>query len=260
METRLAPVQSAAARALCNRSDSGERSHASARSHSPALARQRIETRGGSCHQGRRDLGRHRHVRALEAAERTERCELDVPQQLRPEQWRADAEVEPDVGPPSKVVGVRWLGRVLVGFGHDRRDVIDARVLRPRDLQPHPVADCDPIPVARRAPPMQTGGNSGVQVVISRAVLKDPVAHRRHSKGGAERNGLPALSASGRGEPEMPIIGDCRGIWRVRSTTSSVPPRPGSPEAPPACGRAPPRHSSPPEYRSSRTVCSADRP
>src|SRR5262250_1522029 len=95
---------------------------------SPALARQELQARVGPRGQGRRDVRRHRHVRALEAAERAERSELDVLEQLRPEQRRADAVVEPDVGPPPEVRGVGWLNGVLIRLGYDRRDVVDARV------------------------------------------------------------------------------------------------------------------------------------
>src|SRR5215472_6691669 len=95
---------------------------------SPVLAWQGFQARGGSRGQCRGDVWRHWHVRALEAAEWAERSELDVLEQLRPEQWRADAVVEPDVGPPPAVCRVGWLNGVLVGLGHDRRGVVDARV------------------------------------------------------------------------------------------------------------------------------------
>ena len=134
--------------------------------------------RRGSRGQGRGDFRWHRHVRALEAAERPERSELNVLDQLRPEQRRADAVVEPDVGPPPEVRGVRWLNGVLVRLRHDRRDVVDARVFRPYDLQPDPVADRHPAPVPRRAPPLPPGrGHRGVQVVVPGVALKDPVSH-----------------------------------------------------------------------------------
>jgi len=61
----------------------------------PVLGRQGLQARCGSRGQGRRDRRRHWHVRALEAAERAKRSELDVLEQLRPEQRRADAAVEP---------------------------------------------------------------------------------------------------------------------------------------------------------------------
>src|SRR5580658_9517057 len=80
----------------------------------PVLASQGLEARRGSRGQGRRDFRRHWHVRALEAAERPERSELNVLDQLRPEQRRADAVVELDVRPPPEVRGVGWLKGVLV--------------------------------------------------------------------------------------------------------------------------------------------------
>jgi hypothetical protein len=141
-----------------------------------------FEARGGSRGQCRSDVGRYRHVRALEAAERAERSELDVLEQLRSEQWRADAVVEPDVGPPPEVRRVGWLNGMLVRLGHDRRGIVDARVFRPHNLQPDPVADRHPAPVARRAPPLLPGrGHRGIQIVVPVMVpgiaLKDPVSH-----------------------------------------------------------------------------------
>src|SRR6266851_7120849 len=91
---------------------------------SSVLERHGLEARCRSRGQGGRDVWRHWHVRSLEAAERAERSELDVLEQLLPEQRRADAVVEPDVGPPAEVRGVRWLNRVLVGLRNDRRDVV----------------------------------------------------------------------------------------------------------------------------------------
>ena len=135
----------------------------------PVLASQGLEARRGSRGQGRRDFRWHWHVRALEAAERPERSELNVLDQLRPEQRRADAVVELNVGPPPEVRGVRWLNGVLVRLRHDRRDVVDARVFRPYDLQPEPgrrqtsgpgTAACPTTAVGTR-PPRRPGRSAG---------------------------------------------------------------------------------------------------
>src|SRR5262249_41881952 len=67
---------------------------------------------------------------------------------------------------------------VLIRRGHDRRDVVDARVVRPRHLHPDAIADRHPVPVAGRAPPLLwRGSDPGVEVVLARAALKDPVSH-----------------------------------------------------------------------------------
>ena len=117
---------------------------------------QRPPSRG----QCRSDVWRHRHVRALEATERAERSELDILEQLRPEQWRADAVVEPDVGPPPEVLRVGWLNGVLVRLGHDRRGIVDASVFRPHNLQPDPVADRHPAPCSEACPTTASGRRS----------------------------------------------------------------------------------------------------
>src|SRR5215813_964983 len=76
---------------------------------------------------------------------------------------------------------IRRLARlegVLIRRGHDRRDVVDARVMRPRHLHPDAIADRHPVPVAGRAPPLLSrGSDPGVEVVLPRAALKDPVSH-----------------------------------------------------------------------------------
>src|SRR5215468_707385 len=144
----------------------------------PVLGWQGLEARFGPRGQGGRYVRWHGHVRALEAAERAERSELDVFEQLRPEQRRADAAVEPDVGAPAEVRGVGWLRGMLVRLRQDRRDVVDAGGFRPHDLQPDPVTDRHPVPVPRRAPPLLPGrGHRGVQVVAPGVALKDPVSH-----------------------------------------------------------------------------------
>ena len=67
---------------------------------------------------------------------------------------------------------------MLVGPGNDRRHVVDAWVVVPRDLQPDPVTDRHPVPVAGRAPPVQSGCvHFRVQAVVLGVVLKDPVSH-----------------------------------------------------------------------------------
>ncbi len=107
-----------------------------------------------------------------------ERPERRVVEQFGPEQGRADAVADPDVCPPPGVRRFARLDGVLVRLGHDRRDVVDARVMRPRHLHPDAITDRDPVPVAGRAPPpLWRGSDPGVQVVIPRAVLKDPVGH-----------------------------------------------------------------------------------
>src|SRR5580704_16087162 len=109
---------------------------------------------------------------------RPERPERRVVEQFGPEQGRRDAVVDPDVGPPPGVRRLAWLDGVLVRRGHDRRDVVDARVMRPRLLQPDAIADRHPVPVAGRAPPpLWRGSDAGVEVVFPRAGLKDPVNH-----------------------------------------------------------------------------------
>src|SRR3984957_2965531 len=96
----------------------------------------------------------------------------------KPRTRREDAVVKPDVGPPPDVLGVRWLNGVLVRLRHDCRDVVDARVFRPYDLQPDPVADRHPVPEPRRAPRLlPAASHQGAQVVVPGVALKDPVGH-----------------------------------------------------------------------------------
>src|SRR5262252_9394814 len=107
--------------------------------------------------------------------ERPERC---IVEQFGPEQGRPDAVVDPDVRPPPGVRRLARLELVLVCRGRDRRDVVDARVMRPGHLHPDAIADRYPVPVAGRAPPLPwRGSDPGVEVVLARAALKDPVSH-----------------------------------------------------------------------------------
>src|SRR6516165_12437153 len=107
-----------------------------------------------------------------------ERPERRVAEQFGPEQGRPDAVVDPDVRPPPGVRRLARLEGVLIRRGHDRRDVVDARVMRPRHLNPDAIADRHPVPVAGRAPPLlRRGSDPGVEVVLPRAALKDPVSH-----------------------------------------------------------------------------------
>src|SRR5215469_23327 len=146
----------------------------------PSRARpgQGHQPRGGSFGQRRRDVRGHRRVRALETVKRPERPERRVVGQFGPEQGRLDAVVDPDVRPPPGVRRLAGLEGVLIRRGHDRRDVVDARVMRPRHLHPDTIADRHPVPVAGRAPPLLwRGSDPGVEVVLPRAALKDPVSH-----------------------------------------------------------------------------------
>ena len=109
---------------------------------------------------------------------RPERPERRVVEQFGPEQGRPDAVVDPDIRPPPGVRRLARLGRVLIRRGHDRGDVVDARVMRPRHLHPDAITDRHPVPVAGRAPPpLWRGSDAGVEVVFPRADLKDPVNH-----------------------------------------------------------------------------------
>ncbi len=50
--------------------------------------------------------------------------------------------------------------------------------MRPRHLHPDAIADRHPVPVARRSPPpLWRGSDRGVEVMLPRAGLKDPVSH-----------------------------------------------------------------------------------
>ena len=107
---------------------------------------------------------------------RPERPERRVVEQFGPEQGRPYAVVDPDVRPPPGVCRLARLEGVLVRRGHDRRDVVDAWVMRPRHLHPDAIAGRQPVPVAGRAPPLLWRGNDpGTEVVLPRAALKDPV-------------------------------------------------------------------------------------
>ena len=109
---------------------------------------------------------------------RPERPERRVVEQFGPELGRRDAVVDPDVCPPPGVRRLARLDGVLIRRGHDRREVVDARMMRPRLLHPDAIADRDPVPVAGRAPPpLWRGSDAGVEVVFPRAGLKDPVSH-----------------------------------------------------------------------------------
>src|SRR5215475_7393308 len=109
---------------------------------------------------------------------RPERPERRIAEQLGPEQGRPDAVADPDVRPPPGVPRLARLEGVLIRRRYDRRDVVDARVMRPRHLHPDAIADCHPVPVAGRAPPLLwRGSDPGVEVVLARAALKDPVSH-----------------------------------------------------------------------------------
>src|ERR1700722_10614979 len=87
----------------------------------PVLGWQELQSRGRSPGPRPRDALGGRDVRALEAAERPERPKLPVLEQLSPEQRRAEAVVEPDVGAPAEMRWVGWLNGMLVRLGNDRR-------------------------------------------------------------------------------------------------------------------------------------------
>jgi pimeloyl-ACP methyl ester carboxylesterase len=116
----------------------------------------------------------HRRRQVLTGAQQPGRSSLgetarasDVVEQFGPEQGRRDAVVDPDGCPPPGVRRHARLDGVLIRRGHDRRDVVGARMIRPVScIQTRS-------PTAIRRPGHRTGGGLPSTLAPSSALHPD---------------------------------------------------------------------------------------